>query len=78
MATVRARIDDQTKEAANYYLGRLGLTTSAAINVFFKQIVSHRRLPFALQVPVAEFDSIHPEYQGLIDEVSSEYLHEAG
>jgi len=81
MVTVSARIDEQTKKAADYYLRQVGLTTSAAINIFFKQIVNYRGLPFPLQapneVPVKEFDSLYPEYQKMIDDISKEYLYEA-
>jgi DNA-damage-inducible protein J len=80
MVTVSARIDEKTKQVADYYLAQLGLTTSAAINIFFKQIANYRGLPFPLQVPgavpIKDFDFVHPEYQELIDEVSQEYLYE--
>ena len=80
MVTVSARIDDQTKQAADYYLSQLGLSTSAAINVFFKQIVNYRGLPFPVRLPdavsIRDFNTVHPEYQELIDDISKEYLYE--
>jgi DNA-damage-inducible protein J len=81
MVTVSARIDEQTKKAADYYLAQVGLSTSAAINVFFKQIVNYRGLPFPVQAPeavhISSFDTVHPEYQALINEIAEDYLYEA-
>ena len=40
--TVRARMDEDLKEEAEAILRKLGLTTSQAINLYFRQIVLHR------------------------------------
>jgi DNA-damage-inducible protein J len=80
VATVSCRIDDQTKEAAEFYFKQIGLTTSTAINIFFRQVVNNRGLPFELRAPTAvhikDFDRAYPEYQNLIDDISTEYLYE--
>jgi len=50
-ATVRARVDESLKFDAEHILKEEGLTTSQAINIFFKKIVSEHGIPFELKVP---------------------------
>ena len=50
-ATVRARIDESLKFNAETILNEIGLTTSQAINIFFKKVVSEHGIPFELKVP---------------------------
>jgi DNA-damage-inducible protein J len=53
-AQIRARADAQTKKQAEAILGKLGLTPSSAINLFYRQIIMRGALPFAVEVPNAE------------------------
>lgn len=50
-ATVRARVDESLKFNAETVLKELGLTTSQAINIFLKKVVSEQGIPFELKVP---------------------------
>ena len=50
-ATVRARIDESLKFNAETILKEIGLTTSQAINIFLKKVVSEHGIPFELKVP---------------------------
>ena len=50
-ATINAKIDSETKEAAKGVLSSLGLNMSEAITLFFKQIVYTRSIPFELRLP---------------------------
>ena len=50
-ATVRARLQPDLKEQAEGILERVGLTTTEAITLFYRQVVLHRGLPFAVRVP---------------------------
>lgn len=50
-ATVRARIDESLKFDAETILKEIGLTTSQAINIFLKKVVSEHGIPFELKVP---------------------------
>jgi DNA-damage-inducible protein J len=50
-ATVRARVDESLKLDAEYILKEIGLTTSQAINIFLKKVVSEHGIPFELKVP---------------------------
>lgn len=48
MATIQIRIDEQTKKKSAKILKELGLDTSSAINVFLKQVVLTRSIPFPI------------------------------
>ncbi len=52
-ATVRARVDPGLKARAEGVLAKLGLNTTAAITLFYRQIVSYRGLPFDVRIPNA-------------------------
>lgn len=49
--TINARIDSETKNRAVEVLHSLGLTTTQAISLFFKQIIYTKSIPFELKVP---------------------------
>jgi len=50
-ATARALIDPEVKEKAESILKELGLSVSNSIELFYRQVVAQRGLPFDLQVP---------------------------
>lgn len=50
-ASVYARIDPILKEQAESILSALGIPTSNAIDMFFKQIVLQKGLPFDVKLP---------------------------
>lgn len=50
-ATLYARIEPELKAEAESILGGLGVPVSNAINMFYRQIVLHRGLPFTVQYP---------------------------
>lgn len=50
-ATVRARIEPHLKENVETILKKLGLTTTEAINLFYKQVELHQGLPFEVKIP---------------------------
>lgn len=43
---VNVKIDSDVKEMASNLLGRMGLDQTTAINMFYRQIIAERRLPF--------------------------------
>ena len=51
MATVSARIDDTLKVTAEAYLAQNGISRTAALEMFYRQIVMHRGLPFSATLP---------------------------
>lgn len=50
-ANLYARIEPDVKEQAEDILSALGIPTSNAINMFYKQIILHRGLPFEVKLP---------------------------
>ncbi|HBI47138.1 MAG TPA: type II toxin-antitoxin system antitoxin, RelB/DinJ family [Smithella sp.] len=53
-AMVRARIEPGLKTKAEKYFDILGLSTTQAITLFFKQVELHRGLPFEITIPNTE------------------------
>ena len=45
-SNVNVKIDTAVKEAATMLLDRMGIDQTAAINMFYRQIIAERRLPF--------------------------------
>ena len=52
-ANLYARIEPDVKEKAESILSTLGIPASSAINMFYKQIILHRGLPFEVKIPSA-------------------------
>ncbi len=50
-ANLYARIEPEVKEEAESILSALGIPASNAINMFYKQIILNRGLPFAVKIP---------------------------
>jgi len=44
--SVKVNIDADVRELASVLLGRMGLDETIAIDLFFRQIIAERRLPF--------------------------------
>ena len=54
-ANLYARIEPEVKEQAESILSALGIPASNAINMFYKQIILHRGLPFEVKMPASRF-----------------------
>lgn len=52
-ANLYARIEPEVKNQAESILSTLGLSASSAINMFYKQIILQRGLPFDVKIPSA-------------------------
>ena len=52
-ANLYARIEPDVKEKAESILSTLGIPASSAINMFYKQIILNRGLPFEVKIPTA-------------------------
>ena len=50
-ANLYARIEPEIKEQAESILSALGIPVSNAINIFYKQIILQRGIPFELKLP---------------------------
>lgn len=52
-ATVRARVEPHLKEEAEEVLEQLGLNPTAAITLYYEQIVKRHGIPFDVSLPNA-------------------------
>ena len=50
-ATARARVNPEVKEKAEHILHDLGLTVSGAFELFYRQIIINKGLPFDVTLP---------------------------
>lgn len=58
MANVNIRVDDALKQEAEGIFEALGLSMSAATNVFYKQVVRYGGIPFELRIdPFYSFEN---------------------
>ena len=48
---IRARVEPELKRQAEEYFSALGMSTTEAITLFYKQVTVHRGLPFAVRIP---------------------------
>jgi DNA-damage-inducible protein J len=48
MSQISIRIDDELREKTDQILGELGLNISTAVNIFARQIIRSRGIPFPL------------------------------
>ena len=69
MAQVNFRIDDDVKTDAEALFDRLGLNLTTAINIFIRQALQCRGLPF--DVKEDPFDS--PQHVDYLRKVSADY-----
>lgn len=50
-STVHARIEPNLKDKAEHVFRKLGLTTTQAITIFYKQVELRNGLPFEVTIP---------------------------
>ena len=50
-ATIRARVEPTLKNKAENVFSKLGLTTTQAITLFYKQVELRNGLPFEIAIP---------------------------
>ena len=53
-STITIRVDPELKRKTEKTLDDLGLTTTQAVSLFFKQISLNKGLPFAVEIPNEE------------------------
>ena len=58
-ANLYARIEPEVKEEAEQILSSLGISVSNAINMFYKQIILQKGIPFELKLPENHPINIH-------------------
>lgn len=55
---IYVRLEPGLKEEAEAILAQLGIPVSNAVNIFLKQVVMQRGLPFDVKLPAAKLSSI--------------------
>jgi DNA-damage-inducible protein J len=68
---ITARVDPKLKRETEEVFDELGLSTSQAITLFFKQVKMRKGLPFAVSIPNAE------TRQSIDEALAGKNLHEA-
>ncbi len=56
-ATISARIDSKDKESFDKFCSNVGLSTSAAIYMFVKNVINERRIPFEVREPSLRYNA---------------------
>ena len=67
-ANLYARIEPDVKEQAEGILTALGIPVSNAINMFYKQIILQRGIPFEMKLPQAKVVDMSKLTQQELDE----------
>ena len=76
-AMVRARVEPELKRRAEELFSALGLSTTQAITLFYKQVAMHQGLPFSIRIPNAEtIEAMRQarDHEDLVEYSSLEYL----
>lgn len=68
-ANLYARIEPDVKEQAETILSSLGISVSNAINMFYKQIILQRGLPFEVKLPEGYPINVEALSEEQLDEV---------
>ena len=53
-ATIHTRIEPEIKNQVDNILNELGISTTEAINLFFRQVIRYRGIPLDLRIPNTE------------------------
>ena len=62
LATLTARVDDCDKAAFDDFCSSVGLTASAAINMYVKVVVRDRKIPFEIKQEDPFYSSVNQEH----------------
>ena len=57
MTQVNFRIEDDLKSEADYILDRIGISMSSALNIFIRQLIARRGIPFEVTIPDSPLSS---------------------
>jgi len=61
VTNITVRIDDDVKRDAETLFGKLGLSISGAINIFFRQAIREQAIPFRVRA-VSEYEEYFNEH----------------
>lgn len=69
-ASILVHVEPEVKEEADAILNQLGITMSGAINLYLKQIVQCKGIPFDLKLP----ENPLPNFFDMTDEEQEQFL----
>ena len=56
-ATISARVDSKDKERFDKFCENVGISTSAAIYMFVKNVINEHKIPFEIREPQAAYNA---------------------
>ena len=62
LATITARVDEADKSAFDSFCSSVGLTASAAINMYVKTVLREHRIPFEIRQEDSFYDASNQAY----------------
>ena len=62
LSTLTARVDEKDKLSFDTFCSSVGLTSSAAINIYVKAVLRERRIPFEIRQEDSFFSAENQEY----------------
>lgn len=62
LSTLTARVDEKDKLSFDAFCSSVGLTSSAAINIYVKAVLRERRIPFEIRQEDPFFSATNQEY----------------
>lgn len=71
MAQISLRVDDDVKKNAERTLDDIGLSMSAAINIFLKKVAREKRIPFELSADPFYSESNIKYLEKIVNDIKS-------
>lgn len=62
LSTLTARVDEHDKIDFDSFCSSVGLTSSAAINIYVKAVLREKKIPFDIKQGDPFFDTVNQEY----------------
>ena len=62
LSTLTARVDEHDKIDFDSFCSSVGLTSSAAINIYVKAVLREKKIPFDIKQEDPFFDTVNQEY----------------
>jgi len=65
-STIHVRIEPEIKEQVDNILTEIGISTTDAVNMFFRQVIRYQGIPLDLRIPNAETIAAIEEVEEMI------------
>lgn len=75
MVQISLRVDDEVKRNAEKTFDDIGLSMSAAINIFLKKVAREKRIPFELSADPFYSERNIKYLEGMLDDIKSGKAH---